>query len=66
MNRGRRDNRRSMALKERIQEDVKTAMRAGEKDRLATLRMILAGIKQREVDERIQPDDAQVLSVPER
>jgi uncharacterized protein YqeY len=55
-----------MALKERIQEDVKTAMRAGEKDRLATLRMILAGIKQREVDERIQLDDAQVLSVLEK
>jgi uncharacterized protein YqeY len=55
-----------MALKERIQEDVKTAMRAGEKQRLATLRMILAGIKQREVDERIQLDDAQVMSVLEK
>ena len=55
-----------MALKERIQEDVKAAMRAGEKERLATLRMILAGIKQREVDERIQLDDAQVISVLEK
>jgi uncharacterized protein YqeY len=55
-----------MALKERIQEDVKAAMRAGEKERLATLRMILAGIKQREVDERIQLDDAQVMSVLEK
>jgi len=55
-----------MALKERIQEDVKAAMRAGEKVRLATLRMILAGIKQREVDERIQLDDAQVISVLEK
>jgi uncharacterized protein YqeY len=55
-----------MALKERIQEDMKTAMRAGEKDRLATIRMILAGIKQREVDERIQLDDAQVMSVLEK
>ncbi|HEY4646892.1 MAG TPA: GatB/YqeY domain-containing protein [Steroidobacteraceae bacterium] len=54
------------ALKERIQEDVKAAMRAGEKERLATLRMILAGIKQREVDERIQLDDAQVISVLEK
>jgi uncharacterized protein YqeY len=55
-----------MALKERIQEDMKTAMRAGEKDRLATIRMLLAGIKQREVDERIQLDDAQVMSVLEK
>lgn len=54
------------SLKERIQEDVKAAMRAGEKERLATLRMILAGIKQREVDERIQLDDAQVTSVLEK
>jgi uncharacterized protein len=38
-------------------------MRAGEKDRLSLIRMLLAGIKQREVDERIQLDDAQVLSV---
>jgi uncharacterized protein YqeY len=55
-----------MALKERIQEDMKAAMRAGEKERLATIRMILAGIKQREVDERIQLDDAQVTSVLEK
>lgn len=55
-----------MALKERITEDMKTAMRAGEKDRLATIRMALAAIKQREVDERIQLDDAQVLSVLEK
>jgi uncharacterized protein len=55
-----------MALKERIQDDMKAAMRAGEKERLTTIRMILAGIKQREVDERIQLDDAQVLSVLEK
>ncbi len=55
-----------MALKERIQEDMKAAMRAGEKERLATIRMILAGIKQREVDERIQLDDTQVTSVLEK
>ena len=55
-----------MALKERIQDDMKTAMRAGEKERLGTIRMILAGIKQREVDERIQLDDAQVMSVLEK
>jgi uncharacterized protein YqeY len=55
-----------MSLKERIQEDVKAAMRAGERERLATLRLILAAIKQREVDERITLDDAQVLSVLEK
>ena len=55
-----------MALKERITEDMKTAMRAGEKDRLATIRLILAAIKQREVDERIALDDAQVLAVLEK
>jgi uncharacterized protein YqeY len=55
-----------MALKERIQDDMRTAMRAGEKERLGTIRMILAGIKQREVDERIQLDDAQVMSVLEK
>ncbi len=52
-----------MSLKARITEDMKTAMRSGEKDRLSCIRMLQAGIKQREVDERIQLDDAQVLSV---
>jgi len=52
-----------MALKDRITEDMKTAMRAGEKDRLGTIRLALAAIKQREVDERITLDDAQVLAV---
>jgi uncharacterized protein len=55
-----------MALKERITEDMKSAMRAGEKDRLATIRLALAAIKQREVDERITLDDAQVLAVLEK
>jgi len=55
-----------MALKERITEDMKTAMRAGEKERLATIRMALAAIKQREVDERISLDDTQVLAVLEK
>lgn len=55
-----------MAVKERITEDMKSAMRSGEKERLATIRMILAGIKQREVDERIQLDDVQTLSVIEK
>mgnify|MGYP001102404928 FL=1 len=52
-----------MSLKARITEDMKNAMRSGEKDRLGLIRMLQAGIKQREVDERIQLDDAQVLSV---
>lgn len=52
-----------MSLKERITEDMKTAMRAAQKERLGTVRMILAGIKQREVDERVSLDDAQVLAV---
>jgi uncharacterized protein YqeY len=55
-----------MALKERITEDMKAAMRSGEKDRLTTIRMALAAIKQREVDERITLDDAQVVSVIEK
>ena len=55
-----------MAIKERITEDMKTAMRAGEKERLGTIRMALAAIKQREVDERISLDDTQVLSVIEK
>ena len=55
-----------MALKERITEDMKTAMRSGEKDRLAVIRLLQAAIKQREVDERIVLDDTQVTSVLEK
>jgi len=55
-----------MTLKERITEDMKAAMRAGEKERLGTIRLALAAIKQREVDERITLDDAQVLAVLEK
>ena len=54
------------SLKERITDDVKSAMRSGEKERLGVIRMITAAIKQREVDERISLDDAQVLSVLEK
>ena len=50
-------------LKTRINDDMKAAMRAKEKDRLGVIRLILAAIKQREVDERIELDDAQVLIV---
>jgi uncharacterized protein YqeY len=52
-----------MSLKARITEDMKAAMRSGEKDRLSCIRMLQAGIKQREVDERIELDDTQVLAV---
>ena len=51
------------ALKHRINEDVKAAMRGKEKQRLAALRLITAAIKQKEVDERIELDDAQTTSV---
>ena len=50
-------------LKQRIQDDMKTAMKAAEKRKLGVIRLILAAIKQREVDERIELDDAQVLAV---
>jgi uncharacterized protein YqeY len=53
-------------LKERITDDMKAAMRSGEKERLGVIRMVTAAIKQREVDERITLDDAQVLSVLEK
>jgi len=55
-----------MSLKDRITEDMKAAMRAKDSERLGTIRMITAGIKQREVDERITLDDTQVLSVIEK
>jgi uncharacterized protein len=55
-----------MTLKERITEDMKSALRAGQKERLGTIRLALAAIKQREVDERITLDDAQVLAVLEK
>ena len=55
-----------MTLKERITEDMKAAMRSGDKDRLAVIRLLQAAIKQREVDERITLDDAQVTAVLEK
>jgi uncharacterized protein YqeY len=55
-----------VTLKERITEDMKAAMRASEKERLSTIRMVQAAIKQREVDERITLDDAQVIAVLEK
>jgi len=53
-------------LKGRITDDMKAAMRSGEKERLGVIRMITAAIKQREVDERITLDDSQVVSVLEK
>jgi uncharacterized protein len=52
-----------MSLKDRITEDMKAAMRAKQAERLGTIRLLLAAIKQKEVDERITLDDAQVIGV---
>jgi uncharacterized protein YqeY len=55
-----------MSLKDRITEDMKTAMRAKDTARLSTVRMLLAAIKQREVDERILLDDTQTVAVVDK
>ena len=55
-----------VGLKQRITDDMKAAMKGGDKPRLGVIRLILAAIKQREVDERITLDDAQVLHVLEK
>ncbi len=55
-----------MSIKIQIQDDIKAAMRAKEADRLGTLRLITAAIKQKEVDERIELSDAAVLAVLEK
>ncbi|QEZ47382.1 GatB/YqeY domain-containing protein [Cupriavidus oxalaticus] len=55
-----------MSLKARISEDMKNAMRARETERLGTIRLLLAAIKQREVDERTELDDTAVLAVVEK
>ena len=52
-----------MSLKDQINDDMKAAMRARETERLGTIRLLLAAIKQREVDERIELDDAAVTAV---
>jgi len=52
-----------MSLKDRINDDMKAAMRARETERLATIRLLLAAIKQREVDERVTLDDAAITAV---
>ena len=55
-----------MSLKEQITEDMKNAMRAKETARLNTIRLLLAAIKQREVDERVVVDDAGVVAIVEK
>jgi len=55
-----------MSLKQRLNEDMKTAMKAGEKERLATIRLINADIKRKEVDERVEMTDDRVLAVLEK
>jgi uncharacterized protein YqeY len=55
-----------MSLREQIQDDMKAAMRARESERLGTIRMLLAAIKQREVDERRDLSDADVLAIVEK
>ncbi|MCP5272489.1 MAG: GatB/YqeY domain-containing protein [Burkholderiaceae bacterium] len=55
-----------MSLKLRIQDDMKVAMRARDSERLATIRMLLAALKQREVDERIELDDTAVVGVVDK
>ena len=55
-----------MSLKQQLTDDMKAAMKAGEKDRLGVIRLINAAIKQKEVDERIVLDDAAVLAVLEK
>jgi len=55
-----------MSLKERITEDMKNAMRAKAVERLGTIRMLLAALKQKEVDERIELDDAMVVAIVDK
>ena len=55
-----------MLMKAQLTEDMKTAMKAGDKERLAVIRLILAALKQREVDERIEITDEIVLAVMEK
>ena len=55
-----------MSIKDQLQADVKTALRAADKQRLVLLRMALAAIKQREVDERVELSDTQMLAIIEK
>ena len=55
-----------MSLKDQITDDMKSAMRAKESERLATIRLLIAEIKRKEVDERVELNDAQVLTIVEK
>ena len=55
-----------MSLKDQITEDMKTAMRAKDSERLGTIRLLLAALKQKEVDERIELDDAMVVTIVDK
>ncbi len=55
-----------MTLKERITEDMKTAMRAKDTERLGTIRLLLAAVKQKEVDERVDVDDAMLIAIVDK
>ncbi|WP_343637556.1 GatB/YqeY domain-containing protein [Roseateles sp.] len=55
-----------MTLKEQITEDMKAAMRAKDSDRLGTIRMLLAAVKQKEVDERVEVDDVMLVAIVDK
>ncbi len=55
-----------MSLKERITEDMKAAMRAKDAERLGTIRLLMAAMKQKEVDERVELDDAAVIAIVDK
>ncbi|MDM0119526.1 GatB/YqeY domain-containing protein [Variovorax arabinosiphilus] len=55
-----------MTLKEQITEDMKTAMRAKDSERLGTIRLLLAALKQKEVDERVELDDPMVVAIVDK
>ena len=55
-----------MALKEQITEDMKTAMRAKDSERLGTIRLLMAAMKQKEVDERVELDDAAIVAIVDK
>ncbi|RBH49407.1 GatB/YqeY domain-containing protein, partial [Pseudomonas sp. MWU13-2860] len=55
-----------MSLKQRISDDMKSAMKARESDKLAAIRLLLAAIKQKEVDERVELDDAGIAAVVDK
>jgi len=56
----------AMSLKARISDDMKAAMRAKEADRLGTIRMLMAAMKQKEVDERVELDDAMIVGIVDK